>query len=151
VELYTSGQFATGDIDVTSTDRSKMEILLKQMDFESEGMIWLNKNLMIAIQIVAHSPSRTEKARLIEVAGLKLKVIGVEDLIVDRIVSAKYWRSNTKLDLEQAAVLFRNFRESLDLSYLRRRSSEENVEDYFQEISKKKFKPSTSNSNQFPS
>ena len=134
VELYTAGQFATGDIDITVSDKSKAERLLLQMDFKREGMIWLNENLGIAVQIVASYPTRTEKARTIEVAGLKVKIEGVEDLIVDRLVSAKYWRSNPKLDMEQAAVLLGNFKQSLDLNYIRKRASEENVEDYYDEI-----------------
>ena len=134
VELYTAGQFRTGDIDITASDESVAEKLLVRLGFKREGMIWLNEGLRIAVQIVARYPSRTEKVRSIEVDGVILKVVGVEDLIVDRLVAAKFWRSNSKLDTEQAAVLLYNFKKSIDLEYLRERVSEERVEDFFQDI-----------------
>jgi len=134
VELYTAGQFMTGDIDITTSDESAAEKLFVRLGFKREGMIWLNEELRIAVQIVARYPSRTEKVRSIEVGGVNIKVVGVEDLIVDRLVAAKFWRSNTKLDTEQAAVLLYNFKKSIDLEYLRKRVSEERVEDFFQDI-----------------
>src|SRR5271166_2799949 len=63
VELYTAGQFATGAVDITTTDRSVAEKLLHEMGFRKDGMILLNEDLRIAVQIVGRSPSRTEKVR----------------------------------------------------------------------------------------
>lgn len=136
VELYTGGQFSTGDIDITVSDRSLAEKILKNLGFQREGMIWLNKRLKVAFQIVASYPSHREKVRVVKAQGLSIKVVGVEDLIVDRLVAAKYWRSNPKLDTEQALVLFRNFKNSLDLSYLKQRTEEEKVDDILDEIQK---------------
>lgn len=135
VELYTGGQFATGDIDITVTDRPRAEKLLLRLGFVRAGMIWLNEDLKIAVQIVASYPSRTEKIRTVKIGKFTLKVIGVEDLIIDRLVAAKYWRSNPKLDTEQATVLLGAFRNSLDLEYLERRAFEEKVSDFLRQIS----------------
>ena len=130
VEMYTAGQFRTGDIDITVSERPKAEKLLRQLGFSREGMIWLNQDLAIAVQIVASYPSRMEKVRTIEVNGFTVKIVGVEDLIIDRLVGAKYWRSNPKMEMEQASVLLESFRSSIDLAYLKNRASEERVEDY---------------------
>lgn len=136
VELYTAGQFVTGDIDITVADRTFAERIFLSIGFTKEGMIWLNEDLKVAFQIVARYPSRAEKIRIIRAHSFAIKVVGVEDLIIDRLVAAKYWRSNPKLDSEQATVLFHNFRKSIDIAYLKRRASEELVEDFLGEISK---------------
>jgi hypothetical protein len=134
VELYTAGQFETGDVDITVTSREKAERILSRMGFSREGMIWLNEDLAIAVQIVASHPTRTEKVRSIKAKGFTIRMAGVEDLIVDRLVAAKYWRSNPKLDSEQASVLMNLYRNDIDREYLKKRASEENVEDYLQQI-----------------
>ncbi|MFQ6134697.1 MAG: DUF6036 family nucleotidyltransferase [Nitrososphaerales archaeon] len=136
VEIYTAGQFTTGDIDITVTDREKTVKLLVEMGFTQTGRIWLNENVGLAIDIVSTFPSRTEKARIIEVGDFKVNVVGVEDLVIDRLTAAKYWRSNPKLDIEQAAVLLTAFKNSVDLEYIRKRAVEEKVDDYLHEIEK---------------
>ena len=135
VEIYTGGQFSTGDIDITASNREKTSELLLQMGFLKTGMIWLSEDLGLAVQIVDSYPSRTEKTRKIVIEGRVVNVVGVEDLIIDRLVAAKYWRSNPKLDMEQAAVLLSEFRDGLDLSYLEKRANEEKVADYLRLLS----------------
>jgi hypothetical protein len=101
-------------------------------------MIWLNDDLQIAVQIVGRYPTRADKLRTIRVDDSEIKVIGVEDLIVNRIVAAKYWRSNAKMDVEQSTVLYRNFRDSLDEKYLEKLAFEKNIEDFLALILKKR-------------
>ena len=67
VETYTAGQFTTGDVDVTTTDREATEKLLSRLGFKKEGMVWLNERLAIAVHIVGTYPSRTERVRTVEV------------------------------------------------------------------------------------
>ena len=127
VETYTAGQYTTGDIDITTTDREGTEEVLAQMGFVREGMVWLNERLAVAVHIVGSYPSRTEKARTIEVGPYAVRVVGVEDLIVDRLAAAKFWKSER--DREQASTLLHGFRDRLDIDYLWRRAKEEKVED----------------------
>jgi hypothetical protein len=67
IELYTAGQFTTGAIDVTTSDKSAAEEMLGKLDFKKEGMIWVNDELEIAFQIVGRHPSRTGKLRTVVV------------------------------------------------------------------------------------
>ena len=136
VEYLAAGQFSTGDIDITTSNRAATIKLLRSLGFTKTGMIWLNSDLKIAVQIVASYPSSVEKARTISIDGYKVSVVGVEDLIVDRLVAAKYWRSNPKLDLEQASALLNEFRSGLDREYLERRAIEEKVGDYLHSLPK---------------
>lgn len=127
VETYTAGQFTTGDIDVTTTDQEATEKVLSRIGFKRVGLVWLNEALGLAVHIVASFPSRSEKARTIKVAQYRVKVIGIEELIIDRLKAAKFWKSER--DEEQALVLFASFKSSIDLEYLKRRASEEKVDD----------------------
>jgi hypothetical protein len=126
VETYTAGQFTTGDIDITTTDRDETEVILARLGFNREGMIWLNRKLGIAVQIVGSYPSRSEKITTINVGRFQVKVVGPEDLIIDRLIAAKFWKSER--DGEQALALINVFRRRLDLPYLRKRAREQHVE-----------------------
>ena len=128
VETYTAGQFRTGDIDIVTPDSKAAEQILKRIGFEREGMIWLNKALGLAIHIVGLFARNSEKARIIHVGPYKVRIVGVEDLIVDRLAAAKFW--NSQVDLEQAKALWKGFRKQIDLQYLRRRARDEKVEDF---------------------
>ena len=94
-------------------------------------MIWLNEKLAIAVHIVGSYPTRTEKVRRVEVGPYRVRVVGVEELIIDRLRAAKSRRRGR--DAEQASVLFSGFRKRIDLDYLRRRAKEERVDDILPE------------------
>lgn len=127
VETYTAGQFTTGDVDITTTDRKATEEILVRIGFKRTGIVWLSEPIGIAVHIVGVSPTRSEKARTIHVGPYMVKVVGVEDLIIDRLAAAKHWKSQR--DAEQAKVLFEGFRRQLDMRYLRKRARDERVED----------------------
>src|SRR5256712_1924380 len=131
VETYTAGQFTTGDIDITTTDQEATQRLLTRLGFRREGMIWLNEKLAIAVHIVGSYPTGTEKVRTVEVGPYRVRVVGVEELIIDGLRAAKSRRSGR--DAEQALVLFSGFRKRIDLDYLRRRAKEEKVDDILPE------------------
>jgi hypothetical protein len=126
VETYTAGQFTTGDIDITTTDREATEEILGRIGFKREGMVWINEAISVAVHIVDLIPNRTEKTRLIHVGPYTVRVVGVEDLIIDRLAAAKFWKSDR--DGEQARALFNAFAKQIDMKYLRKRAREEKVD-----------------------
>jgi hypothetical protein len=65
----------------------------------------------MAVHIVGESYQGSEdRVRTISMGGLTVKLAGIEDPIVNRLVAAKYWRSNPQLDMEQALALLRTHR-----------------------------------------
>jgi len=116
VETYTAGQFLTGDIDVTTSDSAMTQKVLKSLGFEEIGMIWLNKPLGIAFHIVGHFAP--ERPRTIRIGPYKARIVGVEELILDRLSAAKFW--NIPADYERAKVLYDNFEKQIDKDYLRK-------------------------------
>jgi hypothetical protein len=136
VETYTGGLFTTGDIDITSTDRKTTEEILARIGFKQEGMVWINEALSIAVHIVDLIPNRTEKTRLMHVGPYTVRVVGVEDLIIDRLAAAKFWKSDR--DAEQARTLFSAFAKQIDSKYLRKRAGEENIDELVKSLLKLK-------------
>jgi len=128
VETYTGGVFTTGDIDITTTDTKGTEALLEKLGFAKEGMIWVSARLGMAVHLVASYPKRSIRHRTFEVDGYLVKVVGVEDLVVDRLCAAKFWRSER--DAEQAKALLEVFRDSIDDGYLEEVARAENVYDF---------------------
>ena len=94
----------------------------------------MNERLAIAVHIVGSYPTRTERVRTVEVGPHTVRVVGVEELIVDRLRAAKFWKS--RRDADQAGVLFNGFRERIDLEYLEKRAQEERVDDILAEVGK---------------
>jgi len=125
VETYTAGQFPTGDIDVTTSDSATTQKVLKSLGFEEIGMIWLNKPLGIAFHIVGYSAP--ERSRTIRIGPYKARIVGVEELILDRLSAAKFW--NIPADYEKAKVLYDNFEKQIDKDYLREIAKKKKVDD----------------------
>lgn len=125
VETYTAGQFPTGDIDVTTSDSTTTQRVLKSLGFEEIGMIWLNKKLGIAFHIVGYFAP--EKPVTIRVGPYKVRIVGVEELILDRLSAAKFW--NIPADYEKAKVLYDNFKKQIALDYLKEKAKKKKVED----------------------
>jgi hypothetical protein len=125
VETYTAGQFPRGDIDVTTSDSTTIQKVLKSLGFVEIGMIWLNKKLGVAFHIVGYFAP--EKPRTIRVGPYEVRIVGVEELILDRLSAAKFW--NIPADYEKANVLYDNFKKQIDMDYLQESAKKKKVED----------------------
>jgi len=130
VETYTAGQFLTGDIDVTTSDSATTQKVLKSLGFEEIGMIWLNRPLGIAFHIVGYFAP--ERSRTIRIGPYKARIVGVEELILDRLSAAKFW--NIPADYEKAKVLYDNFEKQIDKDYLREIAKKKKVDDFLLRI-----------------
>ena len=131
VEFYTRGKFQTADIDFAVTDRSKATQILKRLGFEAKDAVWYNRELDLIVD--ASDKDYTgdpDKVRMVEVGGTEVKVAGVEDLIVNRLYSAKYWKSNPQRDMEEATALLMIFKGKLDDDYLNMMVKKNDVIDF---------------------
>ncbi|WP_268543554.1 hypothetical protein [Candidatus Nitrosotenuis cloacae] len=132
IDLYTAGTFATTDIDLVVDNKIMAEKLLNRFGFGKEANgLWLNKDLVIVIQIISQSYSGdSNKIRKFKVRDYEIKVAAPEDLIQNRLYSAKFWKSNTQRDMEESVALLGIFADSIDNSYLDRLAKENDIEDY---------------------
>jgi hypothetical protein len=133
VEFYTRGKFQTADIDFAVTDRAKATQILRKLGFEAKDVVWYNKELDIIVD--ASDKDYTgdpDKVRIVDVESIEVKVAGVEDLIVNRLYSAKFWKSSPQRDLEEATALLSIFSNSIDNEYLVRITKQNDVVDLLQ-------------------
>lgn len=145
IDLYTAGNFATSDIDLVVDNKTITEKLLNKFGFGKQGnQLWFNSDLNIIVQVIDKSysgdPSRLKKFR---VKNYELRVAAPEDLIQNRLYSAKFWKSNPQRDMEQSIALLGIFSDSIDNSYLDKLAKEHDIVDYLKKA--RKYASKTSN------
>lgn len=138
IDLYTAGTFATSDIDLLVSNKIVTEKLLNRFGFGREDNgLWFNRDLNIIIQLIPEPYSGDlDRLRKFRVKGYELKVAAPEDLIANRLYSAKFWKSNPQRDLEQAISLLKIFSDSIDNAYLDNQAQKNNIKDILTEARK---------------
>lgn len=141
IDLYTAGTFSTTDIDLLVDNKIIAEKLLNRFGFGKESNeLWLNKDLAIVVQVISQPYSGdSEKLRKFKVRDYELRVAAPEDLIQNRLYSAKFWKSNTQRDMEESITLLRIFADSIDNVYLDKLAEENGIEDYLAKARKYAF------------
>lgn len=136
VEFYTAGGYATGDIDVVAPSEPINEVLSK-WGFEREGRHWFSEELDIAIEAPSSSlgpNEQKEKLVEVEIEGLKVYIIGIEDLIIDRLNAYVHWKSID--DKAWAKELVTIHRDEIDWKYIKKRTADEKSSKGLNEIKK---------------
>jgi hypothetical protein len=138
IDLYAASTFATSDMDLVVNNRAVTEKLLNRFGFGKEANgLWFNRDLNIVIQVIADSYSGDiDRIRKFKVKEYELKVAAPEDLIANRLYSAKFWRSNVQLDLEESVALLKIFSDSIDNAYLDDLAKKNGIEDYLKNTRK---------------
>ncbi len=91
VEVYTRAAYMTADLDFVAPSGPATQRVMEALGFEREGRVWYEAELGIVVEF----PSSTlapARATEIEVEGVAVAIIEIEDLIVDRLAAWKYWR-----------------------------------------------------------
>ncbi len=125
LEFYSTGGYATGDIDIIYHDRKILGEKLEEWKFRKQGRHWINDELDIFIEVPGDALSEDEEKRitLVEIDKLKVYLLGVEDLIIDRLNAFVHWKSTD--DGYWAKELLFIYGEELDIKYLTKRCKEE--------------------------
>jgi hypothetical protein len=121
VELYTRGRSQSEDLDLIADWNTLVPMLLK-MGFKAIGRHFYKYPNYVEI------PSDTlvgRSSKIIKYRNKKIRVISVEDLIIDRLCACKFWKS--AYDCEQAKMLQRGYSKKIDREYLNARAKEEDV------------------------
>ena len=136
LEFYSTGGYTTGDIDIIYSDSKLVAKKLEKWGFSKKGRHWLNEELDILLEIAGSYLSDDEEKRItiVEIEGLKIYLISIEDLIIDRLNAFVHWKSSD--DGYWAKELFFIYGKKLDLKYLYRRCSEEETLDDLKELIK---------------
>src|SRR3989337_3706105 len=97
LSYYSREVYFTSDIDLAYSDREALDDVLKGIRFTKRGKYWINEHLKIVVEVPASV--LTDEESPIEIAelgeGLQCRIIGIEDLLIDRLNACKYWKSET--------------------------------------------------------
>lgn len=95
VEIYTQSDYSTRDIDFVSDGYEIIKDLLLSLDFQIEGRYFYRKDNEVAIEIPDnHLEGDLNKIVKVELEdGLYVYLISLEDIIIDRLRAAVYWKA----------------------------------------------------------
>ncbi|MCZ7356755.1 MAG: DUF6036 family nucleotidyltransferase [Candidatus Methanoperedens sp.] len=126
VDFYTEGIYPSHDIDLVS-DRKKIgEILENTFGFKPSGRHWISEQTGLSVEIPgSRLAGDKDKVTVIKIGDLKVYVIGIEDLIIDRINACVHWKSQT--DCDQAKFMIKYYRNRLHLGYLEKKARDEGI------------------------
>lgn len=118
LSYYTREVYFTADIDLAYSDRESLDEVLKELDFMKRGRYWVNEDLKMAVEVpVGVLIEEDAPLEVVELGtGLQCHIIGIEDLIIDRLNACKHWKS--EIDCEMTELLVMRYSKELDWDYL---------------------------------
>lgn len=104
LEFYTLGGYATKDIDLVIRGREFAKEIFEKLGFlrRPGERHWYNEEIDLAVEVPdEYLAGSINKVITVEVDNMEAYIIGIEDLIIDRLLAAKFWNS---IDDEDWAV-----------------------------------------------
>ena len=123
LSYYSREVYFTADIDLAYADREALDKVLKSIGFRREGRYWVHEDLKLAVEAPASSLGGEEAPlEIVDLGeGSRCTILGVEDLIIDRLNACKHWKS--EVDCEMAELLVNRYVADLDWTYLERKAT----------------------------
>jgi hypothetical protein len=122
LSYYSREVYFTADIDLAYADREALDAVLKDVGFKKQGRYWVNEDLKIAIEVPSSvlvgedSPIEIVEFEI----GFQCRIVGIEDLIIDRLCACKYWKS--EIDCEMVELLMKRYKGELDWAYIEKKA-----------------------------
>jgi hypothetical protein len=133
LEYYTFGGYATRDIDVAVSDYQRLGEVMDELGFERRGRYWLRSDLEILLEApAADLAGETAPLTVVELDDLTCYIIGVEDLIIDRLNGYVHW--GWEDDRRWVGRLLVLHADAVDWAYLERRAITEGTVEALAEI-----------------
>ena len=143
VEFYTAGGYTTADIDMVLPPLEKREIerVMEELGLVRAGDYrhWIHPQIPLPVEFppgplqIGHSVVR--ELNEIEIGGVKLKILKVEDILLDRIVMAQEWK-DPQSQIQAEMLMYAHY-EKIDWPYVHGQASRLDVLKLFQGIQKK--------------
>lgn len=139
LEIYTQGSYTTGDIDLKA-DKAILEKILTEWNFVKKGRTLFNEEFDIYIDWLGSSLDEGEEAEkrvntIIVAEDLEIRVISIEDLMIDRLNAYKWWKDEDSLLWVNVLLKIKEaIGEKVDRNYLMKRSQEERLEDIIEDF-----------------
>jgi len=125
VEFWTGGEYATVDIDLVAASEP-LDRVLRVWGFKRQGRHWYDDALGLVVEAPGSQLEPRQRSRVasVDVGGVRALVLGIEDLVIDRLNACAHWQDDESC-LWAAALLA--VATDLDIEYLETRAAEEGV------------------------
>lgn len=127
VELYTGGAYSTGDFDFVGEVPAAIADRLTGEGFSRRRRHWVHLVERLYIEFPGSYLEAGEQEATIVVAQWRVRVLGLEDLLVDRLSAWQFWRSH--VDGVNAYMLRTGQRERVDGARLANRATLRGVDE----------------------
>lgn len=119
LELYTEGGYSTGDVDLALPSGPVVDAAFSDLGFTKRERFWVRPDLDLYFEAPAPAglPGETAPRTDLEVDGMRVVVIGIEDLLLDRLRAWVHWKSDE--DERWTRRLAALYATELDWTYLR--------------------------------
>jgi hypothetical protein len=135
IEVYTSGGYVSGDIDVVAEREPGIEVL-ESWGFVKAGRMWVRQDLGLAVDLVGrHYTGDRRKTRVYQTPYGPVRVAAIEDLLIKRLIEAKHWERPAAF--KEALMLAKGNLSGMDMEYLEARAKEEDVADVFEDLTQR--------------
>ena len=133
---YSREVYFTNDIDLACSDRAALDKVLRSIGFVVDGRYWVHHDLNLMVEAPAGSLVGEDAPReIIELGnGLECCVIGIEDLLIDRMNACVHW--NSSQECEMVALLVSLWSTEIEWDYLLPRAAkpENSTRERFEEL-----------------
>ncbi|MBS4031325.1 MAG: UbiD family decarboxylase [Clostridiales bacterium] len=120
VEIYTAGNYATADVDLVLNGQQRAAEVFAKLGFTKDHgeRHWYHEELGLPIEIPdSNLAGSLDKVYRVDLEnGFYVDIIGIEDLILDRLRAAVYWNSDD--DRHWALTLLVSQWDDIDFDYL---------------------------------
>ena len=123
LEFYTAGGYATKDADLALPAAPEVDAAFAALGFEKEGRYWYHADLDLLFEAPAPAglPGEDAPRTEVEVDGLRVVIIGIEDLLIDRLRAWVHWNSDEDGRWTRRLALLHSDR--IDWRYVRERTA----------------------------
>ena len=143
VEYYTAGEYTTVDIDMILPPLEKREIenVMEELGFErfEDYRHWLHPHIPIPVEFppgplqIGHL--LVQEVNEIEIERVKLKILKVEDILLDRLIMAQEWK-DLQAQVQAEMLMYAHYSE-IDWSYVHQKSTLLGILKLLQKIQRK--------------
>ncbi|MCP5468114.1 MAG: hypothetical protein H7A32_02460 [Deltaproteobacteria bacterium] len=130
VEIYSRGGYATQDIDMVCPGGKDLQQVMESLGFERLGKDYVISKYGLYVEFPSSALGLNESFQTFKIDQHQIKIVSIEDLIVDRLCAFKFWAS--AIDGLNAILLFES--NTFDEVRLLKRAEQEDVVDALESI-----------------
>lgn len=129
LEFYTAGGYTTGDVDLALPTGPDVDTAFAELGFVKKGRHWIRLDLDLYFEAPAPAglPGETAPRTEVEIDGLKVVILGLEDLLLDRLRAWVHWKSEEDRRWTRRLALL--YSDRLDWRYLEAKVAEQPEEE----------------------